>query len=120
RSCGYEWSANIGASREESVTILREKRAMVARHDLASTILPFGKYKGKRFDQVPLKYLDWLVGEEFLRPVLRGKIEDYLAVPVISQELQAQLEGEEEAMSDPDLSENYGYGYEADGVEHDE
>ena len=28
--------------------------------------MPFGQHKGKRLDEVPAKYLDWLSGEDWL------------------------------------------------------
>lgn len=31
---------------------------------MSSTVLQFGKHKGKRLDQVPEDYLRWLVGEQ--------------------------------------------------------
>ena len=30
----------------------------------AEQIMPFGKYVGKRLDEIPITYLDWLIGED--------------------------------------------------------
>jgi len=56
------------------------------------TVLPFGQYKGKRFADVPLKYLDWLVDQEWLFADLRVKLEAYLNDPLIQQELAKELD----------------------------
>jgi len=57
--------------------------------------MPWGKYKGKRLDDVPLKYLDWLVGEGINDPATREAIETYLADPTIQNELVKELEEED-------------------------
>lgn len=52
------------------------------------TCMPFGAYKDKPIGDVPLGYLDWLVGEpDFKRDVRR-----YLANPVVKQALSEELE----------------------------
>lgn len=42
-------------------------------------VLSFGKHKGRRISECPIEYLDWLIGEEWLRPGLKSKIEQFLA-----------------------------------------
>jgi len=45
-------------------------------HDV---IMPFGKYKGLRISEVPIKYLDWLIGQDWMHHRdLRLDIEAYL------------------------------------------
>jgi uncharacterized protein (DUF3820 family) len=56
---------------------------------LSKTVMPFGKHKGKTFDEVPLTYLDWLVGQN-LREPLKSKLEEYLAHPLIARELESE------------------------------
>jgi len=58
-------------------------------------VLPFGKHKGQPLDAVPLKCLDWLLGQEWLFADLRESIEVYLSHPPIAQELERQLEEDE-------------------------
>lgn len=42
-------------------------------------ILPIGKeHKGKRLIDVPVKYLDWLINQEWLYPETKKKITDHL------------------------------------------
>lgn len=55
-------------------------------------IMPFGKYIGKPLNEIPLKYLDWLQGEGFLRGKTKEVVTKYLNDPVISAELERVLE----------------------------
>lgn len=41
-------------------------------------ILPFGIHKGEAASDVPVEYLDWLIGQDWLRPELKRQIEDHL------------------------------------------
>ena len=61
--------------------------------DLQSTVIPFGKHKGQTFDEVPLAYLDWLIGQEWLNNPLKGKLQEYLNHPTIQRTLEQELEG---------------------------
>lgn len=60
--------------------------------ELSDVVMPFGKHRGKKLDDVPLKYLDWLIGQKWLHGDLRECIEQYLEFPVIAQELEKELE----------------------------
>lgn len=61
--------------------------------------VPFGKYKGMTLDEISgdnegLKYLDWLVDQDFVEekfPTLKEKIEAFLADPMIARDLNAAL-----------------------------
>lgn len=81
------------------------KRKGQEKHELSKDHrLHFGKYYGKRLEEVPLKYLDWAVGwlEERIREsegmdsVLLSMdltiIRVYLSDPVIAAELRKELE----------------------------
>ena len=46
--------------------------------DPGDTIMPFGKHKGSRLRDIPIGYLDWLLGLDDLRPQLRESIEAFL------------------------------------------
>lgn len=57
--------------------------------------MPFGKFKGRPLEEVPLKYLDWLIGEKNLSaqmPITYKHISKYLEDPVIKRELETQLD----------------------------
>lgn len=49
----------------------RERRA-------PDPILPFGKYKGQAASEVPVEYLDWLIGQDWLYVSLREEIYEHL------------------------------------------
>jgi uncharacterized protein (DUF3820 family) len=60
-------------------------------------VMPLGKHKGSTLARIGanhegLKYLDWLVGQEWVDGRLRGALETYLKHPAISRELDAVLE----------------------------
>jgi len=42
-------------------------------------VIPFGRWRGRRCSQIPATYLDWLIGQDWLRPGLRLRIEAHLA-----------------------------------------
>jgi uncharacterized protein (DUF3820 family) len=44
----------------------------------AETTIPFGKYEGRAISECPIKYLDWLIGQDWLFDDLREEIEEYL------------------------------------------
>ena len=60
---------------------------------LSETKLTFGQYKDKTFDEIPLKYLDWLSGEfdEIQDVELRERLTQYLTHPTIAKELEDEL-----------------------------
>lgn len=47
-------------------------------HDPGENIINFGKHRGEKIRDVPIGYLDWLLGLDDLRPGLRADIEAYL------------------------------------------
>jgi uncharacterized protein (DUF3820 family) len=51
----------------------------------------FGKWAGSLVENVPLKYLDWLVGQP---DVFKGDVERYLHNPRIAEALADELEGD--------------------------
>lgn len=57
--------------------------------------LTFGKHKGETLDEVPLKYLDWLLGQEWLFDDARKAISAYLKQPGNARALDRELEAEE-------------------------
>lgn len=58
-------------------------------------IMPFGKYIGKPLDEIPLTYLDWLRGENFLVGKTKEAVTNYLKDPLILSELEKELEERE-------------------------
>lgn len=59
-------------------------------------ILKFGKFNGEPLDKIPLKYLDWLVGKDWLNNETRHVITGYLIQPVIKRELESELDKQSE------------------------
>ena len=41
------------------------------------TLMTFGKHKGKPLGEIPASYLDWLLGEEFVK-INHRRLYDYL------------------------------------------
>lgn len=46
--------------------------------DNDDTVMPFGKHKGEELQDIPVAYLDWLIGQDWLKPDLKETIEDHL------------------------------------------
>lgn len=60
--------------------------------DPGAVVLTFGKHKGERIEDVPLRYLDWLVDQDWLFPDVKQAVKAYLAKPNIKRELERELE----------------------------
>ena len=60
---------------------------------LSQIKLPFGKFRGRTFAEVPLSYLQWMAHENLTDVVLQMDVEEYLAHPLCKQE-HARLEAE--------------------------
>ena len=41
-------------------------------------IIPFGKHAGKYASDIDVSYLDWLIGQGWLNPVLEREIHEHL------------------------------------------
>jgi uncharacterized protein (DUF3820 family) len=59
--------------------------------------MPLGKHKGKTLARIGaneegLKYLDWLIGQDWVNGPLREALGVYLKHPAIAQQLDAILE----------------------------
>jgi len=55
---------------------------------LSHTVMPIGQYADKTFDEIPLGYLDWLSGQDWLSyGTLRKRLTAYLTHPCIQREL---------------------------------
>lgn len=62
--------------------------------EAASFRMPLGKHKGKMLDSIAasaegLKYLDWLIGQDWLRDPLRAAVWAYMGDESIQRELEA-------------------------------
>jgi len=55
--------------------------------------IPFGMHKGKTINEVPLKYLDWLLTSD-LNMYGKQCIKHYLSDPTIKRELEKELANE--------------------------
>lgn len=71
-------------------------RRELTMEEAGSIVLPFGKFKDKSIDEVAstddgLKYLDWLLGQAWLRGDMKLGIEVYLSDEAVSRDLQDAL-----------------------------
>lgn len=64
--------------------------------ELSETKMPFGRHKGETFDDIPLGYLDWLIGNVELREPLKSRLKEYLKHPTIAREVQRELGDDDE------------------------
>jgi uncharacterized protein (DUF3820 family) len=60
-------------------------------------VMPLGKYEGKTMARIGssregLLYLDWMVGQEWVRDGLKDALECYLGHPSISMQLDRYLD----------------------------
>lgn len=69
-----------------------EFERLMADENVADFIVPFGAHQGKTLENIPLGYLDWLIGQKWLKSDTKEIIEEYLSDPVIKRELEADLE----------------------------
>lgn len=64
--------------------------------ELKNTLIPFkGLHHGKPLDKVPLKYLDWCIGQDDLMgryPEFHEKLVEYMSLPYVKSELERELE----------------------------
>ena len=54
-------------------------------------VMVFGGHQGKSLEDIPLQYLDWIIGQKWLSVDVKKIIEEYLDAPVIQRELEADL-----------------------------
>lgn len=57
--------------------------------------LTFGKHKGQTLDEIPLRYLDWCLGQDWLFPDARKAIAAYLNQPSNARALDREMEEDE-------------------------
>lgn len=62
------------------------------KNEIKNYKMPFGKFKDRSLEECPLKYLDWLIGQAWLKDPTKEMIEAYLADPVIKMELEKLLD----------------------------
>ncbi len=62
------------------------------KNEIKNYRIPFGDFKDRPLEECPLKYLDWLVGQTWLKDPAKETIESYLHDPVIKRELERQLD----------------------------
>ncbi len=63
--------------------------------DPGQIVMTFGKHKGKKLDDVPLLYLDWLLSQswfEFQHMMLHASITRYLSIESVAKCLEEELE----------------------------
>lgn len=57
----------------------------------ADYVLHFGAHKGKALNEIPLTYLDWVIGQGWLDRGTKEVVEEYLSDPVVKAELEKEL-----------------------------
>lgn len=63
-------------------------------------VMPLGKHRGRTLDQIGhtdegLKYIDWLVGQEWVNGRTREALEAFLQQPAVARDLDRILEDED-------------------------
>lgn len=85
--CGLcERDRQIAELRERVRTLVREvaqlaheqREGIMPEHFTDLTPMPFGKYKGEPLGKVPAEYLDWLIGEDFLKDPRNAGLRRYI------------------------------------------
>ncbi len=59
--------------------------------------MPFGKFKSKTLDEIArtnegLRYLDWLIGQEWLKGDLKSCVGTFLTDPSMSKEVEQAMQ----------------------------
>ncbi len=54
--------------------------------------MPFGKYTGIKLEEIPLKYLDWLIGQDWLKDPVKMCVEEYMSNDTVQRELDSELD----------------------------
>lgn len=65
--------------------------------------LTFGKHNGKRLDECPLPYLDWLLGQTWFKPSWPNEyrmVSEYMSDPAIQVELGHELQDKDDDEED--------------------
>jgi len=62
-------------------------------------VVRFGKFKGQSIEEIAisdegLKYLDWIVGQDFCYPETKEAIQIYLGQPGVQKDLESLLDDE--------------------------
>ncbi len=55
-------------------------------------LIPFGKHEGKKLRDVPVMYLDWMMGLKDLREPFRSQLTEYMSDPMIASEIDEKLD----------------------------
>lgn len=63
-------------------------------NELGEVEILFGKHNGKTLDETPLKYLDWLVGQDFVKrdTEFNNALRAYMAQDWVQEELRKELD----------------------------
>lgn len=68
--------------------------------------MPFGKHKGERLSDIPVGYLDWLIGEDWMgepgNRVLKADVEAHLKTRADWAKLDDDGRADDDEMHDPD------------------
>lgn len=77
---GFYWQAGVLSARSLADCRQPARRRLGRKIVPTDPVMPFGKHKGKRLDQVPPDYLAWLVQQDMADAELREAIRKFISV----------------------------------------
>lgn len=86
---GVPWEQFFAERQARPKAAVATRRLDRTKTPLSETVMPFGAFAGKAFDETPLGYLDWLIGQDWLYGEFKTRLTKYLSHPIVVRELEA-------------------------------